>query len=75
VLCYIGSVPGFIDSCCHGDDEVQVYQILCTLNMVTHPRVYVPPSTPEQAVAQIETWMESPMLSVLSETKMSWWNL
>lgn len=26
---YIGSVPGWIDDCCHGDDEAVVYQTLC----------------------------------------------
>jgi len=24
--CYIGSVPGWIGKCCHGDDELEVYQ-------------------------------------------------
>lgn len=23
--CYVGSVPGWIDSCCHGPDEAEVY--------------------------------------------------
>ena len=27
--CYIGSVPGWIGPCCHGDDEAKVYQELC----------------------------------------------
>lgn len=26
--CYIGSVPGWIGKCCHGDDELQVYKEL-----------------------------------------------
>ncbi len=26
--CYIGSVPGWIGSCCHGEDELKVYQEL-----------------------------------------------
>ena len=27
--CYVGSVPGWIGDCCHGDDEAEVYQELC----------------------------------------------
>jgi predicted RNase H-like HicB family nuclease len=26
--CYVGSVPGWIGPCCHGDDEAKVYQEL-----------------------------------------------
>ena len=26
--CYIGSIPGWIGKCCHGDDELQVYREL-----------------------------------------------
>ena len=28
---YIGSVPGWIDDCCHGDDEEIVYRELCKI--------------------------------------------
>ncbi len=27
--CYIGSVPGWIGDCCHGDDEEAVYREIC----------------------------------------------
>lgn len=27
--CYVGSVPGWIGPCCHGDDEAKVYQEVC----------------------------------------------
>jgi len=27
--CYVGSVPGWIGKCCHGDDELKVYETLC----------------------------------------------
>ena len=27
--CYVGSVPGWIGKCCHGDDEEKVYRQLC----------------------------------------------
>lgn len=29
--CYVGSVPGWIGACCHGDDEEQVYHQLCLI--------------------------------------------
>ncbi len=29
--CYIGSVPGWIGRCCHGDDEKKVFQELCQI--------------------------------------------
>ncbi len=35
------------------------------LAIVTHPRIYTPPSTTEQAIDQIDAWMESPTLTVL----------
>lgn len=34
----------------------------------THPRIYSPPSTPMQAVEQIEIWLEAPHLVLLSES-------
>ena len=27
--CFVGSCPGVIGPCCHGDDEVAVYRDLC----------------------------------------------
>ena len=29
--CYVGSVPGWIGKCCHGDDEEKVYRELCQI--------------------------------------------
>lgn len=29
--CFIGSVPGWIGPCCHGDDEESVYRELCQI--------------------------------------------
>jgi predicted RNase H-like HicB family nuclease len=29
--CFIGQCPGLIGPCCHGDDEVAVYQELCQI--------------------------------------------
>ena len=29
--CYIGSIPGFLGPCCHGDNEQDVYKQLCKI--------------------------------------------
>ena len=29
--CYIGSIPGWLGQCCHGDDEEKVYHELCQI--------------------------------------------
>ncbi|MBC8346579.1 MAG: toxin-antitoxin system HicB family antitoxin [Candidatus Marinimicrobia bacterium] len=29
--CYVGSVPGWIGPCCHGDNEEKVYKELCQI--------------------------------------------
>lgn len=29
--CYIGSIPGFLGFCCHGDNEEVVYKQLCKI--------------------------------------------
>ncbi|KAA8962894.1 TA system VapC family ribonuclease toxin [Mycobacterium sp.] len=38
----------------------------------THPKIYDPPSTPAQAIAQIDAWLASPSLSVLAEPPGYW---
>lgn len=38
----------------------------------THPKIYDPPSTPTQAIVQIDAWLESPSLSVLGEPAAYW---
>lgn len=38
----------------------------------THPKIYHPPSTPAQAIAQIDAWLASPSLSVLGEPAGYW---
>lgn len=35
--------------------------------IATHPRIYDPPSTIEQAAGQISAWVESPSLTLLAE--------
>lgn len=38
----------------------------------THPQSYRPPSTPAQAIAQIDAWLASPSLNVLGEPAGYW---
>lgn len=45
------------------------------ISVVTHPKIYKPASTLEQALKQIDTWLESPTLQVLSENKDHWQHL
>jgi toxin-antitoxin system PIN domain toxin len=42
------------------------------LAIVTHPRIYDPPSPVEAALAQAGAWLESPTLVVLSEGPDHW---
>ena len=37
------------------------------LSVVTNPRIYAPGSTPAEALNHVETWLESPELTLLSE--------
>ena len=39
---------------------------------VTHPRLFRPPSTPAQAIAQIDAWLEAPTLAVLADDGATW---
>jgi toxin-antitoxin system PIN domain toxin len=40
--------------------------------ITTHPKIYHPPSTRSQAIAQIDAWLASPSLSVISEPAGYW---
>lgn len=40
--------------------------------VVTHPKIYDPPSTLEQACDQIDAWLESPGLVLLAEYEAHW---
>jgi toxin-antitoxin system PIN domain toxin len=42
------------------------------LAIVTHPCIYAPPTPLETAVDQVEAWMESPSLVLLSESENYW---
>ncbi len=40
--------------------------------IVTHPRIYDPPSTAAQALDQIDAWLESPSAVLLAEPEDHW---
>lgn len=42
------------------------------LAIVTHPRIYAPPSPLERAMDQVEAWLESPSLALLAESHGHW---
>jgi len=45
------------------------------LSIVTHPRIYAPPTPLEKAIDQVEAWLESPSLVLLSESEDYWTKL
>ncbi len=42
------------------------------IGVATHPRIYAPPSTLEQALDQVNAWLESPSLVLLAEPDGYW---
>lgn len=40
--------------------------------IATHRKIYDPPSTGEQAIAQVDAWLASPSLTVLAEPTRYW---
>ena len=42
------------------------------LAIVTHPRIYSPPTPLPAAIDQVEAWLESPSLILLKETEGYW---
>jgi uncharacterized protein len=42
------------------------------LSIVTHPRIYQPPTPLETALDQVAAWLESPSLSLLAEGPGAW---
>ena len=40
--------------------------------IVTHPRVFDPPSSTAQAIDQLDAWLESPVAALLSESDSHW---
>ena len=45
------------------------------LAIVTHPRIYSPPSPMERAMTQVEAWLKAPGLVLLGETGNYWQEL
>lgn len=45
------------------------------LAIVTHPRIYAPPSTMTKALLQVDAWLESPTLVLLAEGGEHWLEL
>ncbi len=45
------------------------------LAIVTHPRIYAPPTSLPRALDQVDAWLESPTLSLLSESATHWLTL
>lgn len=43
-----------------------------SFSIVTHERIYSPPTTPSKAIDQIRAWLESPQLVLLSESVAYW---
>ncbi len=46
-----------------------VYEFVVT---VTHPRIYVPSTSIESALDQVEAWLQSPSLTLLAEPDSYW---
>ena len=42
------------------------------LAIVTHPRIFDPPSSIDAAINQIDAWLESPVAALLGETDAHW---
>lgn len=42
------------------------------LSIVTHPRIFTVPSTTSEATAQVDAWLESPSVVLLSEDGSYW---
>jgi len=42
------------------------------LAIVTHPRIYAPPTSLEMALDQVEAWLEAPSLVLLAESEGYW---
>jgi toxin-antitoxin system PIN domain toxin len=42
------------------------------LAIVTHPRIYAPPTPADAAIDQVDAWLESPSLTLLAESEGYW---
>ncbi|MBX7147745.1 PIN domain-containing protein [bacterium] len=43
------------------------------LSITTHPRIYSPPSSLNEAINQVEAWLECPTLELISESQTDQW--
>ncbi len=43
--------------------------------VVTHPRIFSPPTTLQRAIEQVDAWLEAPTLHILSEDPEYWASL
>ena len=42
------------------------------LAIVTHPRIYKPPTPVDRAVGQVDAWLESPSVVLIGEAEIHW---
>ena len=42
------------------------------LSIVTHPRIFRPPTSLSAALDQVDAWLESPTVTLLSESELHW---
>ena len=42
------------------------------LAIVTHPKIFAPPTPLEKALRQVDAWIESPSLVLLAESQVHW---
>ncbi len=42
------------------------------LAIVTHPRIYAPPTPLNRAIDQVDAWLESPTLALIAESAAHW---
>ena len=49
-----------------------IAEFLC---VATHPRIYDPPSTVSEALAQVDSWLASPVACLLTESGSTWTRL
>jgi hypothetical protein len=45
------------------------------LAIVTHPRIYAPPTPAQTAIDQVDAWLESPSVTLLAESEGYWADL
>ncbi len=69
--CYIGSIPGWLGECCHGDNEEKVYHELCGvvdewLDVYKKDGLALPPATNKKYSGKFQLRLGSDLHKVLS---------